>query len=133
MAKYQLVLQWPNTDRTDFDHLIYFENTLYDRLSRRLGKVDGHDIGSGEMNIFIFTDKPEKAFEECRSLIRSSRLVSGLSSFVPVNRHPFRQCHDPSPMRYESDAQSNPGQGSDTKVRISGCSGARLATNNLGP
>lgn len=80
MAKYQLVLQWPNTDPTDFEHLVYFENTLESRLSRHLGRVDGHDIGSGEMNIFIVTDRPEEAFAECRALIRSSRLVSGLSA-----------------------------------------------------
>src|SRR6476469_7499562 len=86
MPKYQLVLQWPNTDPTDFDHLIYLENTLETRLSRRLGRVDGHDIGSGEMNIFIFTDKPAKTFAECRSLIRSSRLVTGLSAaYRPVD------------------------------------------------
>jgi hypothetical protein len=86
MPKYQLVLQWRTTDPSDFDHLIYFENTLETRLGRRLGKVDGHDIGSGEMNIFIFTDNPEKAFSECRSLIRSSRLVSGLSAaYRPID------------------------------------------------
>lgn len=86
MPKYQLVLQWPTTDASDFDHLIHFENTLDTRLSRRLGEVDGHDIGSGEMNIFIFTDKPEKTFVECRSLIQSSRLVAGLSAaYRPVD------------------------------------------------
>lgn len=80
MPKYQLVLQWPNTGPTDFDQLVLVENTLETRLSGRLGRVDGHDIGSGEMNIFILTDTPEKTFAECRSLIRSSRLASGLSA-----------------------------------------------------
>jgi hypothetical protein len=76
--RYVLTLQWPYTDITDFDHLVAFENLLESRLPRRLARVDGHDVGSGEMNIFVFTDKPQKALDECRSLIRSSRIASGL-------------------------------------------------------
>ena len=80
MPKFQLVLQWPSTDVADFDDLIDFEDTLDARLSPHLGIVDGHDAGSGEINIFILTDTPEKTFAECRSLIRSPRLASGLSA-----------------------------------------------------
>jgi hypothetical protein len=29
-----------------------------------IGIVDGHDFGSGEMNIFVHTDKPKSAFEK---------------------------------------------------------------------
>ncbi len=32
------------------------------------------------MNIFVLTDKPEKAFEACRALIRSARISSGLAA-----------------------------------------------------
>jgi hypothetical protein len=32
------------------------------------------------MNVFLFTDRPEKAFTECRALIRSERIASGLSA-----------------------------------------------------
>jgi hypothetical protein len=73
-------MQWPYLEQSDFDHLIAFENLLESRLPRRLARVDGHDIGSGEMNIFVFTDKPQKALEECRSLIRSARIAERLSA-----------------------------------------------------
>ena len=33
------------------------------------GEVDGHDIGSGECNIFIHTNDAPKAFEEIREVI----------------------------------------------------------------
>ena len=78
--KYQLVLQWPFADPSDLDHLFYYERTLDWRLSRRLAVVDGHDFGSGEMNIFIYTDNPTKAFEECRALIRSARIAERLAA-----------------------------------------------------
>jgi hypothetical protein len=61
--RYVLVLQWPGSFEADFDALIGME----DRLSEALGdhaSVDGHDFGSGEMNIFIETDHPTKAFSD---------------------------------------------------------------------
>lgn len=35
----------------------HFAQTLGD-----LGEVDGHDVGSGEMNIFVLTSTPNRAF-----------------------------------------------------------------------
>ncbi len=61
--KYELVLQFPLSEGSDFDALIEFET----RLTFELGSehvVDGHDLGSGEMNVFIHTDSPEIAFEK---------------------------------------------------------------------
>ena len=59
---YQLVLQFSVSDTTDFDELIDLEG----RLILVLGGshiVDGHDFGSGEMNIFVHTDDPQAAFD----------------------------------------------------------------------
>ncbi len=61
--KYQLVLQWPATSIKDFDDLIEVENILEENLSTS-SEVDGHDAGSGEMNIFILTDDPAGTFVE---------------------------------------------------------------------
>jgi hypothetical protein len=36
-------------------------------------EVDGYDIGSGEMNIFLFTSNPEAALAKIRPLLRASR------------------------------------------------------------
>ena len=60
--KYQVVLQFSVTDKTDFDELIDVEG----RLILVLGSshiVDGHDFGSGEMNIFVHTNDPQAAFD----------------------------------------------------------------------
>jgi len=65
---YQLVLQLPTDDKTDFDLLIDLE----DKLIVGMGPdhdVDGHDFGSGEMNIFIYTRDPNAAFSEISQLI----------------------------------------------------------------
>ena len=63
-----LVLQWPGSTEADFEVLIKME----DELERSLGSgtsVDGHDFGSGEMNIFIETDQPTQAFGEARAIL----------------------------------------------------------------
>jgi hypothetical protein len=66
--KYQLVLQWPAVSKADFDRLISLEELIEDGLGD-IGIVDGHDFGSGEMNIFVHTDNPEPAFEKIKSLL----------------------------------------------------------------
>ena len=52
--KYQLVLQLPASSIKDYDEMIELEETIIKGIGS-LGKVDGHDAGSGEMNIFILT------------------------------------------------------------------------------
>jgi hypothetical protein len=61
--KYQLVLQWPANSIKDYDSMIEIEATLIKTLSKQ-HELDGHDAGSGEMNIFIHTDDPVAAFAE---------------------------------------------------------------------
>ncbi|HEV8001991.1 MAG TPA: hypothetical protein VGP63_19035 [Planctomycetaceae bacterium] len=68
--KYQLVLQWPAASIDSFDALIEIEDTLSEKLSRE-HEVDGHDSGSGEMNIFIMTDRPQSAFNEVKAILGS--------------------------------------------------------------
>ena len=68
--KYQLVIQWPASSLTDYDAMVKIEDSLIEQLSEE-HDVDGHDFGSGEMNIFVHTDDPESAFEEVRSILGS--------------------------------------------------------------
>ena len=68
--KFQLVLQWPCASIGDYDGLIEIENTLIAKTNKAI-RVDGHDAGSGEMNIFIHTNDPLTAFEEVRGTIGS--------------------------------------------------------------
>lgn len=70
-VRYILVLQWPASTEADFNAPIAME----DRLSDALGKgatVDGHDFGSGEMNIFIETEQPVEAFADAEAAFRGS-------------------------------------------------------------
>jgi len=66
--KYQLVLQWPSSSQADYDRLLSLEETITNGLGD-VGIVDGHDIGSGEMNIFIHTDEPALAFQKAKQLL----------------------------------------------------------------
>jgi len=64
---YQLVLQFPAPSDDDFDAMISFENELIDHLGDA-ADVDGHDWGSGEFNIFIWTGHPEQTFAMVKAL-----------------------------------------------------------------
>jgi hypothetical protein len=59
--EYQLVLQVQNVDSGDLERLLLWEKSLAECLSVS-ARVDGHDFGSGEFNIFVFTDNPEATF-----------------------------------------------------------------------
>jgi hypothetical protein len=67
-VKYQLVLQLPSVSDADYDRLLSLEEKIENGLGA-IGIVDGHDIGSGEMNIFIHTDEPMLAFEKAMHLL----------------------------------------------------------------
>ena len=58
---YQLVLQFRSDSFDDFDTMVVLEGELIEALSDA-AKVDGHDVGSGETNIFILTSDPEATF-----------------------------------------------------------------------
>src|ERR1700722_3122096 len=66
--KYQVVVQWPANSMDNYDQTVEIENLLIQRLSPR-NKIDGHDFGSGEANIFVHTDEPQKAFEEIKGIL----------------------------------------------------------------
>ncbi len=53
-----------------YEKLIEIENLIVDKLGK-LGEVDGHDVGSEEMNIFILTDNPRACFEWVKSILES--------------------------------------------------------------
>ncbi len=72
-----LVLQFSERD-LDYDGLIALERTLITALSGH-AKVDGHDMGSGESNIFIFTENPRDTFDMAKKII-DSRGISDLKS-----------------------------------------------------
>ena len=66
--KFQFILQWPALSIKDYDSLIEIEDLLIQKLAKRT-QVDGHDAGSGEMNIFLFTNDPEATFKEVKGIL----------------------------------------------------------------
>jgi hypothetical protein len=77
--KYQLVLQFPASSISDFDELIALEDDLIKALGRS-ALVDGHDFGSGEANIFVHTNEPQRCFDRMRAAVSSSGLFQRLSA-----------------------------------------------------
>jgi hypothetical protein len=77
-AEYQLVVQFDVAD--DDEHAIGsvldLEEEMIETMDPRLGLVDGHDVGSGEMNLFILTDDPNAAFAFVKPLLERVSLLS---------------------------------------------------------
>jgi hypothetical protein len=73
--RYQLVLELAADTLTDYDALVALESQLTDVLGN--GAVDGHDMGSGQANIFIHTADPATLFVNlfpCWSAVDISRV-----------------------------------------------------------
>ena len=92
--EYMLVLQWPSSSTAkELDLLISREDQIREDIGDH-GNVDGHDIGSGEMNIFIFTENPRATFEHVLNIGSIPNHVSNLKAgyrevgedeFVPLH------------------------------------------------
>jgi len=64
------VLQFRTSDTADFDTLVAFEERLIAHLGSS-AKVDGHDFGSGELNLFLLTDAPLETAQAAEELRRT--------------------------------------------------------------
>ena len=75
---YQLVLQFEGDSLEILDSIVELEDNLIEALDD-IAEVDGHDVGSGEANIYIFTSDPSVAFQRIRPLlehIKSPKLLA---------------------------------------------------------
>ncbi len=79
----ELVLQFPADSLKDYDAMIELENCIIAGLGD-LGEVDGHDMGAGEMNIFVRTNHPKLAFEKIIEL-------RGMINFLPDLKAAYRE------------------------------------------
>ena len=75
--RFILVLQLAGSTEDDFDSLVAVEGELGSSLGE-YASVDGHDFGSGEMNIFIETDDPLRAFAAVQDVLIRNDRWSGL-------------------------------------------------------
>jgi hypothetical protein len=73
--RFQVVLQWSASSMKDYDEMVNIEDLLIESLTKR-SKVEGHDFGSKEANIFVHTDDPRRAFEEIRTILSGHKLWS---------------------------------------------------------
>lgn len=71
---YQLVLQFREHDCLDFEAMVNLEDEIQ-RVVEPLADVDGHDVGSGEINIFILTADPAATFERAKPLLSAASLL----------------------------------------------------------
>ena len=83
---HQLVIQFPESAFPDFLDLVKYEDALIDALGDA-HEVDGHDIGSGEVNFFVFTDDPTVALGLKRMMRNAASYMSpscsGRSGIAP--------------------------------------------------
>jgi hypothetical protein len=73
----------------DYDEMVSIEDLLIERLSKRC-KVDGHDFGSNETNIFVHASDPHGAFEEIRTILSGHRLWPDTRiAYRPINEDEY--------------------------------------------
>ena len=75
---FQLILQFAPWSDRDFDDLIRLE----DRLGSVIGSdaIDGHDLGSDEANIFVFTENPASVLQAALPVITEANFLSKFSA-----------------------------------------------------
>lgn len=99
-VRYLVIFQFPETFFETYDDLIAFEEKLIASLPKTCD-VDGHDIGSGTINFFVFTKSPLAAHKAFRKYVGTRKIEKNLRvSYRDVdgeaftNLWPFR---DPRP------------------------------------
>jgi len=75
---FQLVLQLRGNDCRDFDAMVSLEDAIQ-QIVEPIAEVDGHDMGSGETNIFILTGDPVATFERAKPLLSRASLLDKVS------------------------------------------------------
>ena len=78
-TRYQLVLQFPEWF-INLDSLVALEDELIASLDD--ADVDGHDVGSGEANIFLFTESPQRTFSVIRDLLNEDQLKNVKAAYT---------------------------------------------------
>src|SRR4051794_33177727 len=77
--KYHLTLQFRGDSLDDYDAMIALEDELIKELGDS-ADVDGHDVGSGEINIFIHTSDPVATFQRVRPVLERTRHLQAVTA-----------------------------------------------------
>lgn len=76
---YQLVFQYPGDTDEDFNAIVELEDQIIEALGED-ADVDGHDIGSGQTNLFIFTSDPISTFEAAKPILAQANKIQNLTA-----------------------------------------------------
>lgn len=68
----QLVIQFPESI---FDRAVKLEDALLSTLDENVAVVDGHDVGSGEANVFVLVDDATRAFADIRPVLSRMKVL----------------------------------------------------------
>ncbi|MFO0674261.1 MAG: hypothetical protein U0235_32390 [Polyangiaceae bacterium] len=83
--EYVLVFQFPESHFAGHDEVLAFEDRLRAALPRT-HEVDGHDVGSGTVNFFVFTKAPVAAHAAFRKRLGTRAIERNLRvSYREVN------------------------------------------------
>ena len=97
---YQLVFQLPGRTSADYDRMLRWEEEMIKGLGD-FGEVDGHDMGAGEMNIFVLTDQPQAAFDRIKVLIGAEEFMRELKvAYREIGKSQFTIVHPPGLTRF---------------------------------
>jgi hypothetical protein len=93
--KYQLVIQF--SEELGIDLI----EALEDKLSMVLmdAEVDGHDIGSNEVNIFIYTNNPKDTFEIVKFFLKDNDMLEKVKVAYREISKDFYICLWPNTLR----------------------------------
>lgn len=109
--KFQLVIQFPQDFFPTFDEMIAFEDRLIACMPKTCD-VDGHDIGSGTINFFVYTDAPEAAHRTFRKYLGTNAVERRLRiAYRTVKGETFTNLwprRDPRPFEYWYAPENDP-------------------------
>jgi hypothetical protein len=77
--QYQLILQFRGDTLADYDAMIALEAQLTEEFCDT-AEVDGHDCGSGETNIFIFTSDPRATFQRAKPVLEGTGRLQAVTA-----------------------------------------------------
>jgi hypothetical protein len=94
---YQLVYQFAyiDGDLEQFNKMIELEDQLIEATADDpIAEVEGHDAGSGQMNIFLMTNAPQDAFDRLRPIIKASAAARSWGYRAAYRRVDGEEYHD---------------------------------------
>lgn len=83
--RYQLVVQFRGDWLDNLDAIVALEDRLSEQLAD-IAEVDGHDIGSGQANLFVLTSDPIATFAAAKAVLdRASLLTAATVAYRPTD------------------------------------------------